>query len=214
MITQFIDILLHLDQYLNLLVNFFQGWTYVILFLIIFCETGLVIFPILPGDSLLFALGALCSTENSTLSYPVLLATLTTAAILGDTVNYSIGHYFCEKMQLLQKMKWIKQDHLQQTQHFYEKHGGKTIIWARFIPIIRTFAPFVAGICKMRYSYFITYNILGGIFWVGSILTLGKIFGDLPMIKNNFHIVIFTLIAVSCIPIMIPTLKKILNKYI
>jgi membrane-associated protein len=204
----FIDIFLHLDTHLNTLCTSLGPWIYVILFLIIFCETGLVITPFLPGDSLLFALGALTTVENSVLSFPLLLVLLIVAGILGDAVNYSIGQKFGNKILKEKKLPLINEEHIKKTQLFYEQHGGKTIIYARFIPIIRTFAPFVAGIGKMSYSRFGVYNITGAILWVTIFLVLGHFFGNLPSIKSNFHYVIFGIIGVSFLPVVMEFIKS------
>lgn len=202
MIKQFIDVILHLDLHLNSWVLQFGPWIYLILFLIIFCETGLVVTPFLPGDSLLFALGALCAMENSALNIWPLAALLITAGIIGDAVNYSIGKMIGTKV-FQSKSRFFKQEYLIKTQDFYKKHGGKTIILARYVPIIRTFAPFVAGVGEMTYPKFFAYNIVGAITWVGIFLFAGFTFGNLPSVKQNFHIVIFGIIGVSVLPMAI-----------
>lgn len=203
-----LDIILHLDVHLNLWVLMLGPYAYLLLFLIIFCETGLVIFPFLPGDSLLFAVGALTSVESPALSLPVLMILLTLAAVIGDAVNYFIGSIIGPKIFKSETSRWLNKNHLIKTQAFYEKHGGKTIVLARFIPIIRTFAPFVAGIGKMKYSHFFIYNLGGAIFWVCSILTAGHYFGNLPLIKRNFHAVIVAIILISVLPIVIEWLRS------
>jgi membrane-associated protein len=202
-LKQFIDICLHLDQHLNSLVASAGNWTYVLMIAIIFAETGLVIMPFLPGDSLLFALGALTSTADAYLSWTVLFISLTLAAIIGDAVNYAIGKYVGPKIFNRADSFLFNKKHLKQAEDFYKKHGGKAIVLARFVPIVRTFAPFVAGIGEMSYSRFAMYNILGAIVWVGGFLTLGKIFGNLPAVKTNFHIVIVAIIIISVIPMVI-----------
>lgn len=202
LISTFIRVILNLDTHLILLTQNFGGWTYLILFLIIFAETGLVIFPFLPGDSLLFAAGAVCALEGSGLQIEVLAPLLVIAGIIGDSLNYSIGLKIGPKIFSRESSLFFNKDHLIKTQSFYEKHGAQTIVIARFIPIIRTFAPFVAGIGKMSYSRFITYNIAGSIFWVGSMTLAGYIFGNLPVVQKNFHIVIFAIIAISFMPVV------------
>jgi membrane-associated protein len=194
-----IDFVLHIDQHLVGIVNDYKSWTYLILFLIIFAETGLVVTPILPGDSLLFAAGAIVANPDSGLNILILCGLLMIAAVLGDMVNYHVGRFIGVKA-FSGKYKLLKVEYLVKTQHFYEKHGGKTIIYARFIPIIRTFAPFVAGIGTMSYGKFASFNVVGGIGWVGSFLLLGYFFGGLPVIKDNFTLVIFGIIFVSILP--------------
>lgn len=208
MITQFIDIILHLDAHLTEWIALFGPNIYVILFLIIFSETGLIILPFLPGDSLLFALGALTAVDGSTLSLPLLLALLIIAAVLGDATNYAIGYRVGPKVFRYRNSFWLNQDHLTRTQAFYEKHGGKTIVLARFMPIVRTFAPFVAGIGRMQYRKFAIFNVVGGIAWVSSFLIAGSFFGNLPAVKQNFHIVIFAIIAISFAPVVIEWLRS------
>ena len=197
-LTWFIDVFLHLDKHLNVLIQDFGIWTYLILFLIIFCETGLVVTPFLPGDSLLFAVGALAAMGS--LRYEVVFASLIVAAILGDTVNYSIGRYMGPRVFQREGSRIFKKVYLDKTAHFYEKYGGKTIIFARFVPIVRTFAPFVAGIGAMSYGRFIVFNIVGGIAWILSFISAGYFFGHLPAVKHNFTLVIFAIILVSVIP--------------
>ena len=169
-------------------------WTYFILFVVIFVETGLVIMPFLPGDSLLFAAGTFAAIGSMNIYY--LIGLLMVAAILGDTVNYSIGHYLGERAY---NIKWIKKEYFDKTHAFFEKHGGKTIFLARFVPIVRTFAPFVAGIGKMSYSYFITYNFVGGIVWVLLFTLAGYFFGNIPIVRENFELVIIAIILVSVV---------------
>lgn len=193
-----IDFFIHLDKYLPLIINSFGAWAYIILFLVIFCETGLVVTPILPGDSLLFMLGAF--TAQGALSIEILLISLCIAAIAGDSVNYAIGNYLGPKVFHYPDGRFFKKEYLIKTHQFYEKHGGKTIIIARFMPIIRTFAPFVAGIGTMKYSQFITYNIIGGISWVCLFLLAGYFFGSIPSVKNNFTVLIMAIIIVSVMP--------------
>ena len=190
-----IDLFLHLDEYLQIIITDYGAWTYGILFVVIFVETGLVIMPFLPGDSLLFAAGTFAALG----SFNVwgLIALLGVAAVLGDAVNYSIGHYLGERAY---SIKWIKKEYLDQTHAFFEKHGGKAIFLARFVPIVRTFAPFVAGIGRMSYAYFATYNIVGGLSWVLIFTLLGYFFGNIPFVKKNFEFVIVAIILISVVP--------------
>lgn len=204
LLKQLLDILLHLDTYLNTIISQYGAWTYGILFGVIFMETGFVVTPFLPGDSLLFAAGSFAALGS--LNPWLLIALLWLAAFLGDTVNYWIGHYIGERA-FSGEIRWLKQEYLERTQKFYEKHGGKTIFLARFVPIIRTFAPFVAGVGRMRYGYFITYNIVGGFAWVSTFTLLGYYFGNLPFIKKNFELVILAIIAISLIPPVVEFLK-------
>lgn len=198
-----IDVVLHLDQYLNGWIVQFGPWIYAILFLIIFCETGLVVTPFLPGDSLLFALGALTAVENAFLRLPTLCVTLIVAAILGDAVNYSLGKAFGHKAFSNPNSRFFKKEHLDRTHRFYEKYGGKTIILARFVPIVRTFAPFVAGMAEMTYRKFAVYNVVGALIWVLSLTILGAFFGNMPAIKRNFSLVIVAIIVISVLPMII-----------
>jgi membrane-associated protein len=207
-IKHLIDLFLHLDKHLNEIIQGYGLWTYLILFLIIFCETGLVVTPILPGDSLLFAAAALSATEGSPLNVGWLFLLLSIAAIIGDTVNYWIGSYLGPKVFSQEKSRLFKKEHLMRTQKFYEKYGAKTIIIARFIPIVRTFAPFVAGIGSMNYARFITYNIVGGILWVAICLTAGYLFGNIPIVKQNFSIVILAIVFISILPAIIEFLRN------
>ncbi len=208
-----VDYFLHLDRYLGQAIQTFGGWTYLLLFAIVFCETGLVVTPFLPGDSLLFAAGAaaaLCvgqaavtgGCEAPLLSIWLLFATLTAAAFLGDTVNYWIGRKVGPAI-FKKDTRFIKKQHLQRTHAFYERHGGKTIIMARFIPIIRTFAPFVAGIGQMSYGQFISFNAVGGVLWVAICLFAGYFFGNLELVKKNFSVVILAIIFISILPAII-----------
>jgi membrane-associated protein len=198
----FIDYFIHLDQHLAVFIEQFGGWIYLVLFLIIFCETGLVVTPILPGDSLLFALGAFAANPylKGPLDVTYLIVLLSIAAILGDAVNYAIGKYVGPKVFHRDDVRFFKREYLDRTHAFYEKYGGKTIIIARFMPIIRTFAPFVAGIGSMTYIRFFSYNVIGGIGWITSLILAGYFFGAIPIVKNNFTIVIFTIILLSVLP--------------
>jgi membrane-associated protein len=208
--TQLLDIILHLDQHLVSWIAIFGPWIYVLMFLIIFCETGLVVTPFLPGDSLLFALGALSALPDG-LNIWTLLISLTIAGILGDTANYHIGKYLGPKV-FDQDSRFFKKAYLVQTQAFYDRWGPFTIVAARFAPIARTFAPFVAGIGSMNYKKFISYNIVGAITWVFTFILAGHFFGNLPIVKRNFHIVIFGVIFVSILPMFIPWIKSKLKK--
>ncbi|MBC7758321.1 MAG: DedA family protein [Phormidesmis sp. FL-bin-119] len=211
LIQQLLDFILHIDKHLIEIVQDYQTWTYLILFFIIFAETGFVVTPFLPGDSLLFAAGAIIAKPESGLNIFVMCLLLIVAAILGDLVNYHIGNYIGPKA-FSGKYKWLKADYLEKTQKFYIKHGGKTIIYARFIPIVRTFAPFVAGIGTMSYSRFASYNIVGGVAWVVSFLFIGYFFGGLPVIKDNFTYVIFGIIILSILPPIIELIRERRNR--
>src|SRR5687767_15867366 len=206
LIKSLIDFILHIDQHLVEIVSNYKTWTYLILFLIIFAETGLVVTPFLPGDSLLFAAGAIIAKPESNMNIVLTCLLLIIAAILGDLVNYHIGKYFGPKA-FSGKFKFLKKEYLERTQEFYNKHGGKTIIYARFIPIIRTFAPFVAGVGTMSYGRFAFYNVLGGVLWVTSFLFLGYFFGGIPIIKSNFTYVIFGIILLSILPPLIEIVR-------
>jgi len=214
LIHQFIDIILHLDLHLAIWTQMFGLWVYLILFIIIFAETGLVIAPFLPGDSLLFAAGAIATLPNVPINIHLLALLLLSAGILGDFVNYSIGKKLGPKIFKREDSIFFNRNHLVKTQEFYHKHGAKTIIIARFAPIIRTFAPFVAGIGKMNYSRFVVYNAIGAFLWVNSFLYAGYFFGNLPSVKTNFHIIIFAVIGLSLIPVLIGWMqsKKLNNK--
>lgn len=196
-ITFFIDFILHLDEHLAAIISDYGTWTYAILFFVIFMETGFVVTPFLPGDSLLFAAGSFAALGS--LSPWVLFGLLAFAAVLGDTINYSIGSYIGERA-FSGNIRWLKKEYLDRTEAFYEKHGGKTIILARFVPIIRTFAPFVAGVGSMSYGHFIMYNIVGGVSWVAIFTFLGYFFGNLPFVERNFELVIFAIIFISLLP--------------
>lgn len=206
-IQTLISFVLHIDEHLVEIVNNYQTWTYLVLFLIIFAETGFVITPFLPGDSLLFAAGAIIAKPETDLNIFFMCFLLILAGFLGDWLNYHIGQYIGPKA-FSGKIKFLKKEYLDKTQHFYDKHGGKTIIYARFIPIVRTFAPFIAGVGTMSYGKFASYNIIGAILWVTSFLFLGYFFGGLPIIKNNFTIVIFAIIVLSVLPPLIEVLRS------
>jgi membrane-associated protein len=194
-----IDFILHIDVHLSELIRDYGVQTYAILFTIVFVETGLVIMPFLPGDSLLFAAGAFAAKGDFDVVWLGVL--LSIAAIAGDSLNYAIGHYFGPKV-FVRDYRWLNRSHLRRTEEFYERHGGKTIILARFVPIIRTFAPFVAGVGAMNYRRFLAYNVIGGLVWVWSFLLLGYFFGNLPAVKSNFTLVIFGIIVISVLPIL------------
>lgn len=200
-----LDLFLHLNQHLAVVIQEYGVWTYLLLFLIVFCETGLVVTPFLPGDSLLFSAGALCAT--SALEMRWLFLVLSLAAILGDTVNYAIGAFLGPKV-FEHDRRFLNKQHLQKTSDFYKKYGGKTIIIARFVPIVRTFAPFVAGVGSMNYGKFISYNIIGGLIWVAICLVSGYFFGNLEIVKKNFSLVIIGIIFISILPAVIEYLKQ------
>ncbi|GEA29213.1 membrane protein [Clostridium beijerinckii] len=209
-VTYLIDIFLHLDKYLGFIINNYGFETYLLLFFIIFLETGLVVTPFLPGDSLIFAAAAFAAMGM--LNIYALLGLLMVAAILGDTVNYEIGRIFGDKLINIAGGKLIKKEHLDKTNKFYEKHGGKTIIFARFIPIVRTLAPFVAGIGKMQYRHFISFNAIGGILWVLVVSALGFFFGNIPVVKKNFEFVIIAIIFISIVPVIVEFLRSKMKK--
>jgi membrane-associated protein len=206
-ILKLIDLFLHLDKHLETIINDFQAGTYLILFLVIFIETGVVVFPFLPGDSLIFAAGAFAARPGSPLNIVVLYILLCLAAIAGDTANYWIGHYIGPRA-FSGNIRFLKKEYLDRTHNFYERYGGKTIILARFIPIIRTFAPFVAGIGAMTYPRFIAYNVIGGIAWVTLFTFGGYFFGELPFVKNNFSFVVLAIIIISVLPGVIEFLRE------
>ena len=193
-----IDFILHVDEHLFEFIKNYGVWIYGILFLIIFVETGLVVMPFLPGDSLLFAAGALAASTGA-MDPVVLIILLFIAAVLGDTLNYHIGKYIGPRVFEIES-RWINKQHLIKTSEFFERHGGKTIIFARFIPFARTFAPFVAGAGSMNYKFFLTFNVIGAICWVGSFITLGYLFGNMPIVKDNFTHLIFGIIFLSILP--------------
>lgn len=209
-ISQFLDVMLHLDKYLGVVINSYGMLTYVILFIIVFCETGLVVTPLLPGDSLLFAAAAFAGT--GVLNIFILLLLFGVAAILGDTVNYHIGRYLGPKVFEKKNSKIFKKEYLDKTNSFYEKYGGKTIIIARFVPIVRTFAPFVAGVGKMNYSRFLLFNAIGGIMWVLLVGNVGYFFGNLPIVEKNFSLVIIAIIFISLLPAIIEFLRHKIKK--
>lgn len=204
--SSIIDIFLHLDTHLSVYMNEYGAYIYLILFVIVFCETGLVIMPFLPGDSLLFATGALAAVGSIKL-LPIYLI-FCVAAIAGDTVNYTVGHFLREKVSSRENIRFIKREYLERTTEFFEKHGSGTIILARFVPIIRTFAPFVAGVGMMPYRKFASFNAIGGILWVSIALFAGYFFGTIPIIKDNFSIVVIGIVVVSLLPIVFTYFKS------
>lgn len=197
-IINFIDFFVHLDKYLQLLISNFGAWTYLIIFLIIFCETGLVVTPFLPGDSLLFGLGAFAAL--GVLELELLLLAIPVAAVIGDNLNYTLGKFVGPRIFHREKSRFFNREHLDRTHRFYERYGGKTVILARFVPIVRTFSPFVAGIGRMAYVRFLAYSIAGGLFWAASFLLAGYYFGNLPLVKENFTLVILAIIVLSILP--------------
>ena len=205
LLPRIIDVFLHLDQHLGQLISQYGTWTHLILFLIVFCETGLVVTPFLPGDSLLFAAGTFAALGALDLWLVVLL--LIIAAIAGDTVNYWIGAYIGPRA-FRGDIRFLRKEYLDRTHAFYEKHGGKTIILARFVHIIRTFAPFVAGVGAMSYPKFIVYNVVGAVLWVGLFVLGGYFFGNIPVVRNNFTLVILAIIAISVLPIVVEALRS------
>jgi len=206
LVKSFIELFIHLDKHLNVVIQTYGVWTYLLLFIVIFCETGLVVTPILPGDSLLFAAGTFAALGSLEVGWLYVL--LSAAAIGGDTVNYWIGHYVGPKVFHKEDVRFLNKKYLDRTHEFYEKHGGKTIIIARFMPIIRTFAPFVAGIGRMTYIHFIGYNVLGGLAWIAIFLFGGYYFGNIPVVKRNFTLVILAIIFISVMPGVIEFLNQ------
>lgn len=205
LVKYLVDLFLHLDEHLNVIIQNYGTWTYLILFLIIFLETGLVVTPFLPGDSLLFAAGAFAGLGS--LKVGVLFVLLSIAAIAGDTINYWIGHYIGPRA-FSGNIRFLKKEYLDRTHDFYERHGGKTIILARFVPIIRTFAPFVAGIGEMSYGHFITYNVVGGIAWIVIFTFGGYFFGNLKFVQDNFSLVVLVIIILSVLPAVVEVVKE------
>ena len=201
-----IDFILHIEVHLDYLIQTYHTWTYLILFLIIFCETGVVVLPFLPGDSLLFAIGAFAA--RGSFDFWTISFTLLIAAIIGDSLNYSIGKYVGPKVFHKADSKFFSKGHLLKAQAFYEKYGAKTIIIARFIPIVRTFAPFVAGIGEMTYKKFMTYNVVGAVAWIFIFIPLGYFFGNLPFIQSNFKLVMIAIIVISVLPPIIEFIRE------
>lgn len=207
-LTQFIDFFLHLDKHLFNIVEEYGTLTYVILFLIVFTETGLVIMPLLPGDSLLFAAGAIAANETTGLNVWLIIVILIIAALLGDNVNYFMGKTFGGQIKKREKILFLKREYLEKTEAFYEKHGGSTVIMARFIPIVRTVAPFVAGAGSMNYSRYIVFCVVGALLWVPTLTLLGYFFGNMDIVKKNFELVIFGIIGISILPMVFSYLKS------
>jgi membrane-associated protein len=201
LIAGMFDYILHFDKHLALIIQNFGAWTYLFLFAIVFAETGFVVTPFLPGDSLLFATGAFSAAGALNVNY--IFLSLTAAAILGDTVNYAIGKFFGHAIIAAGNGRFVKKEYIEKTHHFFEKYGGRTIIIARFVPIVRTFAPFVAGIGSMNYFHFLVYNVTGGIIWVAGFVFAGFYFGNMPVVKENFTLVIFAIIILSILPAVI-----------
>jgi membrane-associated protein len=204
LLRSIIDLFIHLDQHLSRVISEYGAWTHLILFLIVFCETGLVVAPFLPGDSLLFAAGTFSAL--GALDVRLVVVLLIIAAVVGDTVNYWVGAYIGPRA-FKGDTRFLRKEYLDRTHAFYEKHGGKTIILARFVPIIRTFAPFVAGVGAMSYPKFITYNVVGAVLWVGAFVLGGYFFGNIPTVRENFTLVILAIIAISVLPIAIEALR-------
>jgi membrane-associated protein len=204
LLKQLADVFLHLDTHLSQVIAQYGEWTYFILFLIIFCETGLVVTPFLPGDSLLFAAGTFAAL--GALDVRLLVPLLIVAAVVGDTVNYWVGAYIGPRA-FEGNHRFLRKEHLDRTRAFYERHGGKTIILARFVPIVRTFAPFVAGVGTMSYPRFITYNVVGAVLWVGLLVLAGFFFGNIPVVRENFTVVILAIIAISVMPVVIEAVR-------
>ena len=201
-----IDFILHIEVHLDYMIQTYHYWTYLILFLIIFCETGIVVLPFLPGDSLLFAIGAF--TARGSFDFWTISLSLLAAAIIGDSLNYSIGKYIGPKVFDKDDSRIFNKSHLMKAHAFYEKYGSKTIIIARFIPIVRTFAPFVAGVGKMSYKEFMTYNVVGAVLWIFSFIPLGYFFGNLPFVEKNFKLVMIAIIILSVLPAVIELIRE------
>jgi len=206
LVSTLLDYLIHLDRHLSIIIQNYGLWTYLLLFLIVFCETGLVVTPFLPGDSLLFAVGTFCALGALDLGLVIVL--LSFAAIAGDSVNYAIGVRVGPQIFRKKDSRFLNHEYLERAHRFYEKYGAKTIVIARFVPIIRTFAPFVAGIGRMTYSKFVLYNVAGGILWVASLTLAGYLFGTIPVVRQNFTLVIFAIIIISILPAIIEVLRQ------
>ncbi len=206
----FIDFVLHFDKHLPAIMDSFGIWCYLLFFLVIFAETGLVVTPFLPGDSLLFALGTFAAAGSLDVTW--LFVILSAAAVLGDSANYAIGKYFGDFILKKEGSWFLKKEHIERTHKFYEKYGAKTIVLARFVPIVRTFAPFVAGVGKMSYLKFFSYNVIGGVAWISLFIFGGYLFGNIPIIKNNFTITIFVIIILSIMPAVIEVIRHKMQK--
>jgi membrane-associated protein len=207
-IKSLLDFLLHLDRYLDLWANEYGVLLYAILFLIVFTETGLIVMPLLPGDSLLFAAGALAARQTNELSVWVIIPLLIGAALLGDNVNYFVGKFLGNRIKMRERILFFKREYIAETEKFYAKYGGRTVIIARFIPIVRTIAPFVAGAGSMIYSTYIKFCVLGAILWVTSISLLGYFFGNFPIVQKNFELVVFGIVGLSVLPIIVEFVRK------
>jgi membrane-associated protein len=205
-IGSLVEFVLHLDKHLNYILESYGVWCYLLFFIIIFAETGLVVTPFLPGDSLLFALGTFAATGSLRAAW--LFVVLSSAAVLGDSANYTIGKYFGLVILKREGAWFLKKEHIERTHRFYEKYGAKTIVLARFVPIVRTFAPFIAGVGKMTYVRFFSYNVIGGVLWVTLFLFGGFFFGNIPVIKRNFTLVIFAIIIISILPAVIEVIRQ------
>jgi len=217
MIHSILDAFLHLDKHLAGIVSHYGALTYLILFLIVFTETGLIVMPLLPGDSLLFAAGALCALPDSATGANVLnilfvIPLLIVAALLGDNVNYFVGHFLGERIKKRKRILFFKSQYISDTEVFYEKHGGKTVVMARFVPIVRTMAPFVAGAGSMKYSRYILFCFAGAVLWVVGLSMLGYLFGNIPFVKKNFELVIFGIIFLSLLPMVFAVAKSRINR--
>lgn len=203
----FVDFLLHIDQHLITLVQEYHGWAYALLFIIVFCETGLVVLPFLPGDSLLFVSGAVASLPGMPLEISLLILVLFSAAVLGDSCNYLIGHYFGKRLFCKPDSRIFRHSHLEKTHLFFQKYGGKTIIIARFVPVVRTFAPFVAGMGRMNYYTFMTYNLVGAVIWVSLFCMAGYFLGNIPLVQQNLEILLTSIVLVSLCPALIEYIR-------
>lgn len=207
MLYAIIDLILHLDVHLNSLFSVHTLFAYILLFVLIFCETGLVVTPFLPGDSLIFAAAALAAGGGK-INVPFVIILFILAAVAGDTVNYHVGHFLRDRVEKRQRIPFVKQEHIDRTHEFFKRHGGKTIVIGRFIPIIRTFAPFVAGVGTMTYRKFLSYNVVGAFLWVTLVFTIGYFFGNLPFVKNHFSLILVAIIFISVIPAIFAYLKN------
>lgn len=204
--SAFLDVFLHLDEQLSLIIDQYGIWTYAIVAIVVFCETGLVVTPFLPGDSLLFALGTLAARGDLNIWY--VMGILFGAVLLGDNVNYWVGRRIGPALFSGRSIRWLNQEHLHETQEFYKRHGGKTVIMARFVPIVRTFAPFVAGIGAMRYGQFLAYSLVGSFLWIVVACGAGYFFGNIPIVKENFELVVIGIVVISLLPAVIKFIQK------
>jgi len=206
MVHSILDVVLHLDKYVDGWAAAFGPWLYLVLFVVVFCETGLVVTPFLPGDSLLFAVGAVAAHADSGVNVAVVVAVLCAAAVIGDAANYKIGSLIGVRA-FAGEFRFINRKHLDRTKDFYDRHGGKAIVIARFAPILRTFAPFVAGFAMMPYKRFLKFNVVGGVLWVSSFIVAGYAFGNIPAVKQQFHLVIIAIIVISLIPAVVEAMR-------